>query len=218
MKILLYGGVYLAVATLLFAVQIYCDFAGYSTIARGAALVMGFSLTENFEAPYFAKSVTEFWRRWHISLSGWFRDYLYIPLGGNRKGNFIKYRNLLLVFLASGLWHGAAWNYVVWGGLNGIYQIAEGCVRDGMAKKKKEEIGDRNPDKSGKPLKAKGDAGTVRGTIKGMAGAVFTFLAIDVSWLFFRSDGIAGALENLKSILGMRNFHVLTDGGFFHWG
>lgn len=213
-----YGGVYLAVATLLFAVQIYCDFAGYSTIARGAALVMGFSLTENFEAPYFAKSVTEFWRRWHISLSGWFRDYLYIPLGGNRKGNFIKYRNLLLVFLASGLWHGAAWNYVVWGGLNGIYQIAEGCVRDGMAKKKKEEIGDRNPDKSGKPLKAKGDAGTVRGTIKGMAGAVFTFLAIDVSWLFFRSDGIAGALENLKSILGMRNFHVLTDGGIFSLG
>lgn len=214
----LYGGVYLAVATLLFAVQIYCDFAGYSTIARGAALVMGFSLTENFEAPYFAKSVTEFWRRWHISLSGWFRDYLYIPLGGNRKGSFKKYRNLLLVFLASGLWHGAAWNYVVWGGLNGIYQIAEGGIRERKAKRRKEKSGDGDPDENGKPSKAGGGAGVVQRTIKGMGRAVLTFIAVDISWLFFRSDGITGALENLKSILGMRNFRVLTNGELFSLG
>jgi len=190
-----YGGVYLVAATLLFAVQIYCDFAGYSTIARGAALVMGFSLTENFEAPYFAKSVTEFWRRWHISLSGWFRDYLYIPLGGNRKGTFIKYRNLLLVFLASGLWHGAAWNYVIWGGLNGIYQVAEGCVRDRREKNKK-----------------------TGGRIRKFGGVLVTFVLIDFSWLFFRSDSIAGAVENLKSILSMRNFYVLTNGEIFTLG
>lgn len=118
-----YGGIYLLAATFLFGVQIYCDFAGYSTIARGAALVMGFRLMENFEAPYFAKSAVDFWRRWHISLSGWFRDYLYIPLGGNRKGKGRKQLNIMLVFLLSGLWHGAAWNYVVWGGLNGLYQM-----------------------------------------------------------------------------------------------
>lgn len=101
-----YGGVYIIVASVLFAVQIYCDFAGYSTIAIGAAEIMGFQLMENFDCPYFSLSISEFWRRWHISLSSWFRDYLYIPLGGNRRGKFIKYRNLMIVFLVSGLWHG----------------------------------------------------------------------------------------------------------------
>lgn len=110
-----YNGWYLIVASILFAVQIYCDFAGYSTIALGAGEIMGFSLTDNFNAPYFSQSVAEFWRRWHISLSSWFRDYLYIPLGGNRKGKTRKYFNLMIVFLCSGLWHGAHWNYVAWG-------------------------------------------------------------------------------------------------------
>ena len=120
-----FSGVYLIVATVLFAVQIYCDFAGYSTIAIGAAKVMGFELMENFDAPYLARSVTDFWRRWHISLTSWFRDYLYIPLGGNRKGKMRKYLNVLVVFLISGLWHGASWTFVIWGGLNGFYQILE---------------------------------------------------------------------------------------------
>ncbi|MDE6606653.1 MAG: MBOAT family protein, partial [Lachnospiraceae bacterium] len=200
-----YGGVYLIAATLLFAVQIYCDFAGYSTIARGAALIMGFLLTENFEAPYFAKSVTEFWRRWHISLSGWFRDYLYIPLGGNRKGTFVKYRNLLLVFLASGLWHGAAWNYVIWGGLNGIYQVAEGCMRDRKAKKKDNDVGAESSGLEGR-------------YIKRMISVFITFVLIDFSWLFFRSDGISGAVENIKSILSVRNFSILTNGEIFTLG
>ena len=113
-----YGGMYIVVGSILFAIQIYCDFSGYSTIAMGAAKVMGFELMENFNAPYFATSVSEFWRRWHISLSSWFRDYLYIPLGGNRKGKIRKYINLMIVFLVSGLWHGAQWSFVVWGALN----------------------------------------------------------------------------------------------------
>ena len=105
-----YSGAYLVVATMLFAIQIYCDFAGYSTIAMGSAKVLGIGLMENFDAPYLSTSVSEFWRRWHISLTSWFRDYLYIPLGGSQKGTIRKYINKMIVFLVSGLWHGAAWS------------------------------------------------------------------------------------------------------------
>lgn len=114
--LLTYPGTYLVVATMLFAVQIYCDFAGYSTIAMGAAKVLGITLMENFNAPYLSTSIAEFWRRWHISLTSWFHDYLYIPLGGNRKGKLRKYINKMIVFLVSGLWHGASLAYVAWGG------------------------------------------------------------------------------------------------------
>ena len=113
-----YSGMYIVVGAVLFAFQIYCDFAGYSTIAIGAAKVMGFELMENFNCPYYSMSVTEFWRRWHISLSTWFKDYLYIPLGGNRKGKLRKYINLMIVFIVSGLWHGASWAFIIWGALN----------------------------------------------------------------------------------------------------
>lgn len=113
-----YKGLYIVFAVILFGIQIYCDFAGYSTIAIGSAKVMGFKIMDNFNSPYMSMSVAEFWRRWHISLSTWFRDYLYIPLGGNRKGKIRKYFNLMIVFLVSGLWHGANWTYVIWGGLN----------------------------------------------------------------------------------------------------
>lgn len=123
-----YPGFYIVVATVFFAIQIYCDFYGYSTIARGSALIMDIHLMDNFNAPYFAKSVKEFWRRWHISLSGWFRDYLYIPLGGNRKGSVRKQVNLLSVFMVSGLWHGASAAFIFWGLLNGIYQVVEELV------------------------------------------------------------------------------------------
>lgn len=112
-----YAGFEIVVATVFFAVQIYCDFGSYSNIAIGAAQVMGFTLMENFRQPYFATSVADFWRRWHISLTSWFRDYLYIPLGGNRKGQLRKYLNVMIVFVTSGLWHGASWHFVVWGGL-----------------------------------------------------------------------------------------------------
>jgi D-alanyl-lipoteichoic acid acyltransferase DltB (MBOAT superfamily) len=118
-----YGTVSLVVATVFFAWQIYCDFSGYCDIAIGAAQVLGFSLSENFQAPYTSATISEFWRRWHISLSNWFRDYVYIPLGGSRGSEFATARNLFLTFLLSGLWHGANWTYVVWGAVNGVYLI-----------------------------------------------------------------------------------------------
>ena len=118
-----YSGVELLVGTVCFAFQIYCDFSAYSDIARGSAQILGFSLMKNFRAPYFSRSIREFWQRWHISLSSWFRDYLYIPLGGSRHGTARKNINLLIVFLVSGLWHGAAMTFVAWGLLNGLYQV-----------------------------------------------------------------------------------------------
>ncbi|MEM1270711.1 MAG: MBOAT family protein, partial [Bacteroidota bacterium] len=111
------------IATYFFAFQIYCDFSGYSDIAIGTARVMGYELMDNFRRPYFSKSIAEFWRRWHISLSTWFRDYVYIPLGGNRVSKGRWYANLMIVFLVSGLWHGANWTFVVWGGLHGLYLV-----------------------------------------------------------------------------------------------
>lgn len=119
-----YGGNALIWATLFFAIQIYCDFSGYCDIAIGAANVMGFQLMENFRMPYFSKNIGEFWSRWHISLSSWFRDYMYIPLGGNKKGTSRWILNILIVFCISGLWHGAAWTFVLWGLLHGLYLIA----------------------------------------------------------------------------------------------
>lgn len=215
-----YGGLYIVAATLLFAVQIYCDFAGYSTIARGAALVLGFRLMENFEAPYFAGSVAEFWRRWHISLSGWFRDYLYIPLGGNRKGNFRKQVNLLAVFLVSGLWHGASWNYVIWGGLNGLYQIV-GMWKD----KAKTRLSVRLAKKAGKAeteedrrkIRLNGikqeraeteEADRKESAWKGRYGkhagrALLTFALVDFSWIFFRADSVGDAFAMIKSIFSL---------------
>lgn len=118
-----YQGIPLIIATTLFAFQIYCDFSGYSDIALGSARVMGFRLMKNFDRPYFALSIAEFWKRWHISLSTWFRDYLYIPLGGNRVRRSRWYFNLFITFLISGIWHGASWNFVIWGALHGTYLI-----------------------------------------------------------------------------------------------
>jgi len=118
-----YQGLPLIIATLFFTFQIYCDFSGYSDIAIGSARVMGFDLMKNFDRPYFSKNISEFWRRWHISLSTWFRDYLYIPLGGNRLSEYRRYFNLFFVFMMSGLWHGASWHFVIWGALHGIYLI-----------------------------------------------------------------------------------------------
>jgi D-alanyl-lipoteichoic acid acyltransferase DltB (MBOAT superfamily) len=119
-----FGAVALLLATWLFAIQIYCDFSGYSDIALGAAHVMGFRLMENFDRPYFSTSIGEFWRRWHISLSTWFKDFVYVPLGGSRTDVWRHCRNLLIVFLISGLWHGAAWTFVIWGALHGVYLVA----------------------------------------------------------------------------------------------
>lgn len=173
----LHGTVALAAGAVGFAIQIYCDFMGYSTIAIGAARVMGFRLVENFETPYFAGSVSEFWKRWHISLSTWFRDYVYIPLGGNRCSKPKKYFNLMATMAVSGLWHGANWNYVAWGLLHGGYQVV-GDVTAGwrarlidMLHTKKESISYR------------------------LAQVVTTFVLTDIAWIFFRSVSLSHAFR-----------------------
>ncbi len=129
-----HNGLTLLVATFFYTFRIYCDFSGYSDIALGAAQVMGFNLMENFKTPYISKSISEFWGRWHISLSTWFRDYLYIPLGGNRVSEGRAYFNRFTVFLVSGLWHGASWNFIIWGGLHGFYLVFA-SIRDKYLKR-----------------------------------------------------------------------------------
>lgn len=116
-----------------YSIQIYCDFSGYTDIAIGSALLLGVRLPENFKLPYTATSFSDFWRRWHISLSAWLRDYLYVPLGGNRITGFITYRNLLLTMLLGGLWHGASWNFVIWGFLHGVLLVLERWFRDSVS-------------------------------------------------------------------------------------
>lgn len=179
----MYGTVALAAGAIGFALQIYCDFMGYSTIAVGAAKVMGFTLMENFETPYFAKSVGEFWRRWHISLSTWFRDYLYIPLGGNRCSRFRKYCNVMLTMTLSGLWHGANWTYVAWGLLHGAYQV----VGD-LTKKWRKSIYSA--------VHAKTESFSFR-----LAQGISTFLLVDVAWIFFRAPSISDALEYCRRMV-----------------
>lgn len=195
-----YGGVYIIVASVLFAVQIYCDFAGYSTIAIGAAEIMGFQLMENFDCPYFSLSISEFWRRWHISLSSWFRDYLYIPLGGNRRGKFIKYRNLMIVFLVSGLWHGAAGTYVVWGLLHGIYQVIGGITRP--LRDRLNEILELKPESLGHRL----------------VSGLITFGLVDFAWIFFRATSIGDAVSMIKSMVHIGNINSLINGGLYELG
>lgn len=170
-----YGLFELTLAAILFAFQIYCDFGGYTNIARGAAEVMGFSLMDNFCQPYFATSIKDFWRRWHISLTSWFTDYLYIPLGGNRKGIVRKYVNIWIVFGVSGLWHGASWHFVAWGMIHAVYQIV------GDIKKKILE-------KFGIIIS------TDRLSAKIWKGIV-TFALVDIAWVFFAADSIHHALR-----------------------
>ncbi len=167
------SGKSLALATVFFAFQIYCDFAGYTDIAIGAAKVMGFDLMKNFRRPYLAVSLTEFWHRWHISLSTWFRDYVYIPLGGNRVTSSRKFINISVVFLLSGLWHGANWTFVIWGLLNGLFVLIESRLA----------------------LSSK------RGNwIITIFKTIITFLLICTTWVFFRSPSIKSALFILIKI------------------
>jgi D-alanyl-lipoteichoic acid acyltransferase DltB (MBOAT superfamily) len=164
-----------------YAVQIYGDFSGYTDIAIGIALLLGFRFPENFDRPYAATSVQAFWRTWHMTLSRWLRDYLYIPLGGNRKGRGRTYVNLLITMLLGGLWHGAAWHFVVWGGLHGIYLAV------GQWKREQRERG---------VLATPPDTGWVR------AGqTVMTFVLVCIAWAFFRSDSTATALALLGRTL-----------------
>lgn len=171
-----YSYIFLCYAALLFAVQIYCDFYSYSVIAKGSAKVLGYDLMDNFRAPYLSKSITEFWRRWHISLSSWFKDYLYIPLGGNRKGTYRKHLNVLIVFLVSGLWHGANYTFVLWGLIHGIFNILEDSFK-GITKGIRDNFIYKN----------------VRRLI--------TFVVAVMSFVIFRSKNIGAAKAYLLGIL-----------------
>ena len=175
-----FSGSYTLIATALFAIQIYCDFSGYSSIARGVARIMDFELMVNFRQPYFAASLSEFWTRWHISLSTWFRDYLYIPLGGNRVRRSRQLMNLLIVFAVSGLWHGASWCFVTWGVAHGIGLVLERLLRWGVA-----------PYLDALPA-------TVR-LLSSLTGRVVTLALVLAAWVFFRADTLHNALTILSS-------------------
>lgn len=190
-----YSGLILIVATLFFTFQIYCDFSGYSEIAIGAARVMGFNLMTNFDRPFSAKTVSEFWTRWHISLSTWFRDYLYIPLGGNQVGVFHWYFNLLFVFLISGLWHGAAWTFVIWGALQGFYVIFGNLTRN-IREEVKRVLG-------------------IKGIFNSYLQMTITFTLFAFSMIFFRANSLTEAIFIIRKMTGV--FQSFNFGGFSIW-
>ncbi len=175
-----YRGLPLLVATAFFSLQIYCDFSGYSDMARGAARVMGYQLMLNFDRPYLAKSVGEFWRRWHISLSTWFKDYVYIPLGGNRVSIPRSYLNLLIVFILSGLWHGPSWTFVVWGALHGSYLIGAHLTLAPRTKLIK----------------------WLRLSVLNhpLVGTVLTFGLVSFAWIFFRANTLSDAFYIVRHL------------------
>ncbi|OUN02467.1 hypothetical protein B5G43_16205 [Flavonifractor sp. An92] len=178
-----FGRLQVLLAAFAFSLQIYCDFSAYSDMALGAARAMGFTLMENFRAPYFARSIQEFWRRWHISLSSWFRDYLYIPLGGSRRGTGRKYLNLLIVFAVSGLWHGAALTFLVWGLLNGVYQVI-GAITAPVRSRIRSAVGL----KDGRKVTTLWQMG-------------ITFLLATSAWVFFQAPSLTLAGEFYGALL-----------------
>jgi D-alanyl-lipoteichoic acid acyltransferase DltB (MBOAT superfamily) len=177
------GGATLLAATYAYAIQIYADFSGYTDIAIGCALLLGIRLPQNFDAPYRALSVREFWHRWHMTLSRWLRDYVYIPLGGNRGGDLLTYRNLMATMLIGGLWHGAAWRFVLWGGLHGTYLVGERVAGAWWARRVKE---------SG-PV-------AVPHVVATVARWLVTFNLVCLAWVFFRADSVASAFEIIGRI------------------
>jgi alginate O-acetyltransferase complex protein AlgI len=183
-----YSAISLQIGALFYAIQIYGDFAGYSCIAIGIAWMMGFDFGANFNRPYFSASFSEFWTRWHISLSSWLRDYLYIPLGGNRYGKLNMYRNLMLTMLLGGLWHGASWNFVIWGGLHGMYLIVQRFIS---------------------PLWA----ALTRSWPKRLTNAILIpviFFLTCLGWIFFRSQGIGDAWNYLERMLSFNSMSFST--------
>jgi D-alanyl-lipoteichoic acid acyltransferase DltB (MBOAT superfamily) len=190
-----FTGLPLITGTIAFAFQIYCDFSGYSDIAIGSAQVMGFTLMKNFDRPYTGRSIAEFWRRWHISLSTWFRDYLYIPLGGNRVGRPRWYANLFVTFLVSGLWHGARWTFVVWGALHGAYLVAS-LVSAGVRAQVRGALGlERHP------------------ALLRLWQTTATFALVSLAWVFFRATSLGDAahvVTHLASGLGAQLSSLLA--------
>jgi D-alanyl-lipoteichoic acid acyltransferase DltB (MBOAT superfamily) len=173
-------GLTLVMATFLFSVQIYGDFSGYSDMALGVSRLLGIELLRNFAFPYFSRDITEFWRRWHMSLSGWFRDYVYIPLGGSRRGNLKRVFNVMLVFLLSGFWHGANTGFLMWGFLNGLlflpYVLAPGFIQKSEQRKQTAQLSD-------------------------LPAMLFTFLIVNILWIFFRMATVTEALHYIAAMV-----------------
>ncbi len=190
-----YQGLPLIIATLFYTVQIYCDFSGYTDMARGSAQVMGYDLMENFRHPYFARSLKDFWRRWHISLSSWFRDYLYIPLGGNRVKEWRWHYNIFITFLLCGLWHGANWTFVIWGALHGGILVIEnitGGFQERLA-------GKLFPDKGSR--------------LNHILQITITMIIVSFAWIFFRANSVEDAFTIISRMFLIGNLPGLTQSG-----
>jgi alginate O-acetyltransferase complex protein AlgI len=196
-----YSGSYLLIASVLFAIQIYCDFSGYSDIAVGSARMLGFDLMINFRQPYFSRSLTEFWRRWHISLSTWFRDYVYFPLGGSKGSLLLSLRNVMIVFLLSGVWHGAAWTFIIWGGLHGIVLCLERIA----------VLAVKNT-----PAANWGRGSASSAVLRNAVGLVWTNVIVVVGWMFFRAQSLHDAVHILSHSyqLGRVDYGVFKAVGF----
>jgi alginate O-acetyltransferase complex protein AlgI len=193
-------GSVLALGAVYFGFQIYGDFAGYSLIARGTARLLGFALMVNFRVPYFSRDIGEFWRRWHISLSTWFRDYVYIPLGGNRGGAWWALRNVMIVFLISGLWHGAEWTFIVWGALHGLAFAPLFLLR--LHHRNEGEIA----------------PGRWLPVLRDLPGTTLTFAVVSIGWIFFRAENLGHAGQYLSALFEPSLFSIpLTHRGGLVW-
>ena len=178
-----YGGGTLFLGALYFSFQIYCDFSGYSDIAIGTSKLFGIDLMPNFNFPYFSRNIGEFWRKWHISLSTWFRDYLYIPIGGSKKGKTITIRNIFIIFIVSGFWHGAKWTFLFWGLFHAILFIPTFIFKKNR-KYISSEVGEKN----------------FLPTINELIQIVITFSLVTIGWVFFRSSNLLNSLKYLKGL------------------
>lgn len=185
-----YNSSALIIGAILFAFQIYGDFSGYSDIAIGTARIFGFTLMKNFAYPYFSRDIAEFWRRWHISLSTWFRDYVYIPLGGSQVNKIKKIRNILIIFIVSGFWHGANWTYIFWGLLNAVYFLPLALTN-----------------KNRKHLKSTTESNWIP-DITELVRIVFTFILTTIAWVFFRSSSVTEAFNYLNNIISGNPFQL----------
>jgi alginate O-acetyltransferase complex protein AlgI len=194
-----FGGGMLWLGAIYFAFQIYCDFSGYSDIAIGTAKLFGFEIMSNFKFPYFSRNIGEFWRRWHISLSSWFRDYLYIPLGGSQEGKWKSIRNIFIIFLVSGFWHGANWTFIVWGLFHSILFLPS-FLLDTNRKYKSSIIGENSLLPSPKEFI--------------QVGA--TFLLVTIGWVFFRSETIGDSFQFLSLMFSDFSLETLFDSIFFY--
>lgn len=185
-----YSGSTLLLGSIFFAFQIYGDFSGYSDIALGTARLFGIELLRNFAFPYFSRDIAEFWRRWHISLSSWFRDYLYIPLGGSKGGTWMKVRNTFIIFIVSGFWHGANWTFITWGALNAIYFMPLLLT---------------NKNRDNIEIVAQGK---LLPTIKELANMLITFILVLFAWIFFRAESLGHAVSYISKIFSLSFFTV----------